>query len=156
MIFYINGVVLKLLNKIVVECKHKHILNIARCLLFHTPLSKYLLSYVFSHAIFLINRLSTPVLNGKSPFFFDLMVFGSLYFAFTLTHNRGKLGPRSTKCIFLRYRPDMKGYIVLDIYTRHIFVSINVLFHEHFFFYFQHIIHLFQQISLSYCFYEYY
>ena len=52
----------------IVERKHGHILNVARSLLFHAYLPKCFWSYVVSHAVYLINRMPTPVLHQKSPF----------------------------------------------------------------------------------------
>jgi hypothetical protein len=51
-----------------VERKHQHILNIARALLFQSFLPKHFWSYVVLHATYIMNRVTTPVLNHKSPY----------------------------------------------------------------------------------------
>ncbi|CAN1758881.1 Retrovirus-related Pol polyprotein from transposon RE1 [Linum perenne] len=51
-----------------VERKHRHILNVARALLFQASLPVLFWGYAVVHAVHLINRLPTPVLSGKAPF----------------------------------------------------------------------------------------
>ena len=41
------------------------------------------------------------------------------------------MDPKAKKSIFLGYKSGIKGYVLLDIFTREIFVSRNVLFYEH-------------------------
>jgi hypothetical protein len=91
------------------------------------------------HVVFLINRVTTPLLNHISPYhvLYDKVpnsavfkVFGCLCFASTLHSNRTKFQTRAKKSIFLGYQSGYKGYILLDIHSRAIFVSINVTFHE--------------------------
>ena len=52
----------------VVERKHQHLLNVARSLLFQSNLPKMYWNYAIGHAIHLINRLPTPLLQNRSPF----------------------------------------------------------------------------------------
>ncbi|WVZ08815.1 hypothetical protein V8G54_022161 [Vigna mungo] len=97
------------------------------------------LSYAASHAVYLINRLPSPILNGKTPHdliygapptYLSLKTFGCLCFASTLEGGRNKHEPRARKCVFLGYKSGVKGYTVLDIHTRELFVSRNVVFYE--------------------------
>lgn len=63
----------------------------------------------------------------------DLRVFGLLCFIYSTEINSSKLVPRAKKCVFLEYKNDTKGYIVLDIESREILVSRNIRFYEHVF-----------------------
>lgn len=125
---------------VIVERKYQYILNnIARPLLFQSHLPKILWSYVVLHSVFLINRLPTPLLKDKSPFeilyqsqpdYTYHKVFGCLSFASTLAANRHKFDSRARRCIFLGYKSEVKGFILMDLHSREIFLSRNVWFYE--------------------------
>jgi hypothetical protein len=123
-----------------VERKHQHILNVGRALLYQSNLPKSFWSYAVVHAVFIINKIPTPILQNRSPH--ELMhgalpdlqilkVFGSLVYASTLQNNRTKLDPRGRKCIFLGYKQGVKGTILFDLNTKDIFISRNVTHYEH-------------------------
>lgn len=123
----------------VVEMKHKHILNVNRALMFQSHLPKVFWCYAVIHAMHLINRLPSTMLSNKSPYeklhqhipdLRHLRVFGCLSFASTLLQGRNKLDPRARKCIFLGYKPCIKGCIQMELKSRKIFVSRNVVFYE--------------------------
>ena len=89
--------------------------------------------------VHIINRLLSPILNNESPFeklygkipsYEHLKVFGCLCFASTLIHHRTKFDPRSIPCVFLGYPFGVKGYKLLDLFTKRIFISRDVIFHE--------------------------
>ena len=95
-------------------------------------------SYAIKHVVFLINRVPSPVIKNQTPFellfnqkpdFSIIKVFGSLYYASTY-HPRKKFDLRSRRGIFLGFQNGTKGYIILDIDSREIFLSRNVIFHE--------------------------
>jgi len=126
----------------IVKRKHGHLLNIARALMIQSRLPKMYWSYSVMHVAHIINMLPTPVLNDfcphkrlyKTPQDFDqLKVFGSLCYAITLSTNRSKFNPRASKCVFIGFKKGTKGYILLNIQSREIFVSRDVVFYEHVF-----------------------
>lgn len=82
------------------------------------------------HVVFLINRVTTPLLLHKSPYHVlyekvpdsnSFKVFGCLCFASTIHSHRTKLQSRARKSIFLGYQSGYKGYIRLDMHSRAIF-----------------------------------
>ena len=117
-------------------------MNVTRALLFQANLPKSFWSFAVLHSIFIINRIPTPTLDNASPHEFlhnkvpdlsFLKVFGCLAYASSLSRNRTKLDPKAHKCIFLGYRHGVKGFLLFNTKTREIFLSRNVLFHEHIF-----------------------
>jgi hypothetical protein len=124
-----------------VERKHQHILNVGRALLYQSKLPASYWSYALLHAVFLINRVSTPLLQGQSPYYRlyhklpdinTFKVFGCLCHASSLQSHRTKLQARARKTVFLGYKSGYKGFLLLDIHTREVFVSRHVVFHEHY------------------------
>ena len=123
----------------IVERKHQHILNVIRCIMFQSNLPNAYWYFAILHSVYLINRFSSPVIQNRSPYellykcmpvLADIKVIGCLCFASTLEQNRHKFDPRAHKCIFLGYKQGVKGYIVMDIHSREIYVSRNVVFYE--------------------------
>ena len=104
----------------------------------HTPLPYW--GDCILTPVHLINRLPLPLLKHNTPYWIvvlikppcysQLRVFGCLCFISTITAHRTKFSPRASPCIFLGYPFYMKGYKVLDLHTRKIFISKNVIFHE--------------------------
>lgn len=94
------------------ERRHRHIVETGLALLHHANLPNTYWSYAFSTAVYLINRLPTPVLNLSSPYaslfgtapnYTKLKIFGCLCFPWLCPYRSNKLETRSSPCIFLGY-----------------------------------------------------
>ncbi|CAA7016026.1 unnamed protein product [Microthlaspi erraticum] len=90
-------------------------------------------------AVFLINRLPTPLLQnktlfalltGKMPDYKGLRVFGCLNFCSTSSKGINKFQPRACPCVFLGYPAGYKRYKLLDMETNKVHISRHVVFHE--------------------------
>jgi len=106
--------------------------------MFQSQLPKQYWSYAIKHSVYLINRVPSSIIKKQTPYellhkntpdFSMIKVFGSLCFAST-DGLRQKFDPRSKQGVFLGFQTGTKGYVILDFYTREIFVSRNVLFYE--------------------------
>jgi len=97
----------------VAERKNRHLLDVARCLMFHMHLPKHFWGHAVLTACYLINRLPTSVLQGNTPFSIlhpnrslfslPLRVFGCVCFVHNLTPGLDKLDPRAEQCVFVGY-----------------------------------------------------
>ena len=90
----------------VVECKHRHILQVAQALKFHAQLPTQFWGECALTAVHIINRLPSLVLSFKIPFelfyskppsYYHLRVFGCLTYA-TNVHTSHKFDYRVVPC----------------------------------------------------------
>jgi hypothetical protein len=79
----------------------------------------------------LLNRLPTTAIQatyhhlalfGSAPSYEHMRIFGCTCYPNTTATAPHKLSPRSTRCVFLGYSADHKGYRCLDLSTNHLIV----------------------------------
>ena len=122
-----------------VECKHRHILNVASALRFQAKLPRYFWGECVLTAAHLINFTPTPLLDlktpyeclfGKPPPHSSLKVFGCLCYASNSPYIKDKFDTRSRRCIFVGYLFGKKGWRLYDLKSQTFFVSRDVQFFE--------------------------
>lgn len=122
-----------------VERKHRHILNVARSLLFQANLPVRFWGESVLAAAHLINRTPTKVLGGKTPYevlykkvpsYDDIKTFGCLCFVHHARRDKDKFGVRSKRCVFVGYPFGKKGWKLYDMETEEFLVSRDVVFDE--------------------------
>ncbi|XP_074345088.1 uncharacterized protein LOC141684147 [Apium graveolens] len=122
-----------------VERRHRSVLEISRCLRFQAFLPLEHWGECVLTAVYLFNRLPTPVLGNKTPYevlfeklpeYDHIKAYGCLAFAANPSQHGDKFGPRGVPCVFVGYPFNQKGYNLLDLTTKRTFVSRDVTFHE--------------------------
>jgi transposase InsO family protein len=107
----------------IAERKHRHIMEMGLTLLAQSGLSPKYWVDSFLTAIFLINRLPSPILKNESPFsklfkkcpdYTNLKAFGCLCYPLLRPYANHKLSFRSKPCIFIGYSGNQRGYRCLD------------------------------------------
>jgi hypothetical protein len=95
-----------------VERRHRHVIDTAKTLLHQASIPPQFWSFACQHAVFLVNKLPTPVLRDRSPYevlfktkpnFDNIKVFGSLCYPWLKPYTKHKLEPRSTPCVYLGF-----------------------------------------------------
>jgi transposase InsO family protein len=123
----------------VAERKNRHLLEIARSLMYTMNVPKFLWSEAVMTAAYLINRTPSRILGmktpyemifGKNEFVVPPRVFGCTCFVRDHRPSIGKLDPRAVKCIFIGYSSSQKGYKCWSPSERRTFVSMDVTFRE--------------------------
>uniref|UniRef100_A0A2N9J4G2 CCHC-type domain-containing protein n=1 Tax=Fagus sylvatica TaxID=28930 RepID=A0A2N9J4G2_FAGSY len=110
-----------------------------RALRLHANLPKVFWAEAANTAVFLINRLPTPLLDNVSPLeklhgyppkYNLLKIFGCTCYVLLPKTEYSKLDAKSVKCIFLGYSETQKGYRCYDWEAKKVRVSRNVIFFE--------------------------
>lgn len=118
------------------ERKHRHIVEMGPTLLAQAQLPYTYWTNAFQTAVYLINRLPTPVLNletpmsllyKKSPDYKALQPFGCACYPCLKPYNSHKFQYHSEKCVFLGPAPQHRGYKCLSS-TGRVYISRHVVF----------------------------
>lgn len=113
--------------------------NAIRCLLFQARLPPSYWVEALHTAVHILNLLPSKAIQNKVPFsvlfkkpisYTHLKTFGCLCYPNINHSNAHKLSPRSTKCLFIGYPSDHRGYRCLDLTTNKIILSRHVAFDE--------------------------
>lgn len=130
----------------VAKHKNRHLLEIAWAIMFTMNVSRTFWSEVIHTVVYLINRMSSRVVDHNSPveilfpnsslFPLPPKTFGCICYVHVPKSNRTKLDPKALKCVFLGYGVNQKGYKCFHPSTRHYFVSRCDIFLVHSFLFF--------------------
>ncbi|XP_010445567.1 PREDICTED: uncharacterized protein LOC104728255 [Camelina sativa] len=121
------------------ERKHHHIVETGLMLMSTASVPKRYWPYAFATAVFLFNRMPTPVLSMQSPFqklcqtspnYAKRRVFGCLCFPWLRPYAHHKLDDRSQRCVFLGYSMMQSAYYFLHVPTGRVYTSRHVQFIE--------------------------
>ena len=123
----------------IAERRHRHIVETGLALLHYAGLPLTFWSHAIQTAVYLINRLPTPILGSKSPYqvlygtspnYKRLKPFGCLCYPWLKPYAPSKLHPRSQPCIFLGYSSSKSAYKCLDTKMNRLYHSRHVDFVE--------------------------
>uniref|UniRef100_A0A2N9FA47 Integrase catalytic domain-containing protein n=1 Tax=Fagus sylvatica TaxID=28930 RepID=A0A2N9FA47_FAGSY len=127
----------------VAERKNRHLLEVARSLMFAMSVPKSFWGDAVRTAAYLINRMPSKVLQFQTPLQslskthalptllqIPPKVFGCVCYVHIHKQHRSKLDPRAQKCIFLGYSTTQKGYKCYHPPSTKILVSMDVTFLE--------------------------
>ncbi|KAL0667809.1 hypothetical protein Bca4012_030513 [Brassica carinata] len=123
----------------VAERKNRHLMEVARSMMFHTNVPKRFWGDAVLTACYLINRIPTRILQDQSPYevlnrnkssIEHMRVFGCLCFVLIPGERRDKLAAKSTKAVFIGYSPHQKGYKCYVQESRRVLISRDVKFVE--------------------------
>ena len=133
----------------IAERKNRHLLEVARSLMFSSNVPKNFWGEAVLTVAFLINRVPSKILNYFTPskilqkfypqdrLLTDISprIFGCTIFIHVYSHNRSKLDPKSIKGIFIGYSPNKKGYKCYCPSTKRIYHTMDVTFFENQYFF---------------------
>ncbi|KAI5403411.1 hypothetical protein KIW84_050837 [Lathyrus oleraceus] len=121
-----------------VERQHKHVVETCLTLLARANLPLKFWDHVCLTITYLINRMPTPILDMKSPYFMlygivpdykHLKTFGCACYPYLRPYSSNKFNLHSQECIFLSYSSSDEGFKCLDPSGR-IYISKDVVFNE--------------------------
>ena len=124
------------------ERKHRHIIETALSLMHHASLPHQFWDEAVCASVYLINRLPTPNLDNKSPFYrvyhqepdYTLLKsFGCACYPCLRAYSSSKFDSRSERCIFLGYSAFHHGYRCMSLTSGRLYISRDVIFQEHIF-----------------------
>ena len=124
------------------ERKHRHIVEVGLALLANAAMPLKYWDQAFLTATYLINILPSKVIGYETPVarllhekpdYNSLRIFGCACWPNLRPYNSRKLSFRSTRCAFLGYSAQHKGFKCLDISTGRIYISRDVIFDETYF-----------------------
>ncbi|GJT81300.1 putative RNA-directed DNA polymerase [Tanacetum coccineum] len=122
----------------IAERKHRHLLNVARGLMFQGGIPLNMWSECILTVVYLINRLPSSVLSGASPYLLvygkepslsHIRCFGCLCYSIVLNNN-DKFSSRSEKCILIGFSGVKKAYKLYSLKIKKTFFSRDVTFYE--------------------------
>lgn len=94
------------------ERKHRHIVETGLTMLGQASMPKSYWSYAFSTAVYVINRMITPVLGNESPYaklfgqspnYQKLRIYGCECYPWLRPYTHHKLDNQSAACVFIGY-----------------------------------------------------
>lgn len=121
------------------ERRHRDIVEKGLALLAHASLPLAFWEYAFNTAVYLINRLISPILDFQSPYhllyhrdpdYSFLKTFGCLCYPFLRPYNKTKLDFRSQPCVFVGYSSKHKGYLCFHPNSNRVFIVRHVALDE--------------------------
>jgi len=107
----------------ITKSKHRYIQELGLIILTQSCLKQTYWVVTFLTIVYLINRLPTKVLqnynphevlNGQTPNYSKLPVFGCSCYSFLRPYQPYNLAHKSKQCVFLGYSRNQKGYRCLD------------------------------------------
>ncbi|WVZ83847.1 hypothetical protein U9M48_030944 [Paspalum notatum var. saurae] len=121
------------------ERKHRHIVEVGLALLAKASMPLKFWDEAFLTATYLINMLPSKVIDYNTPVerllhqkpdYTSLCIFGCACWPNLRPFNSRKLSFRSTRCVFLGYSSQHKGFKCLEPSSGRVYVSRDVVFDE--------------------------
>ena len=127
----------------VAERKNRHVLEVARSLLFEYNMPKVYWDCAITTAIYLINRMPSKIINFETPLkklstFVTIpsilnlppKIFGCVAYVHIPKNQRTKIEPCAMRCVFVGYGTHQKGYRCYNPTTKRMFLTMDVTFVE--------------------------